>query len=53
MIDREGRAHMSGNRFAVLGEDVDRLDPVAHQRRRLVLVSQNPDSVGSDHGPRH
>ena len=40
---------MSGNRFAVLGEDVelDRLDPVARPRRRLVLVSQNP--VGSDH----
>ena len=47
--DREGQAHMSGNRFAVLGEDVDRLDPVARPRRRLVLVSQNPEFVGSDH----
>ena len=47
--DREGQAHMSGNRFAVLGEDVDRLNPVARPRRRLVLVSQNPDFVGSDH----
>ena len=47
--DREGQAHMSGNRFAVLGEDVDRLNPVARPRRRFVLVSQNPDFVGSDH----
>ena len=49
--DREGQVHMSGNRFAVLGEDVelDRLDPVARPRRRLVLVSQNPDFVGSDY----
>ena len=33
------------------GDDVesDRLDPVARPRRRLVLVSQNPDFVGSDH----
>ena len=46
--DREGQAHMSGNRFAVLGEDVDRLDPVARPRWRLVLVSQSPDFVGSD-----
>ena len=46
--DREGQAQMSGNRFAVLGEDVE-LDPVARPRRRLVLVSQNPDFVGSDH----
>ena len=49
--DRGGQVHMSGNRFAVLGEDVelDRLDPVARPRRRLVLVSQNPDFVGSNH----
>ena len=40
--DREDQAHMSGNRFTVLGEDVDRLNPVAR-------VSQNPDFVGSDH----
>ena len=45
--DREGQARMSGNRCAVLGDDVvsERLDPVACPRRRLVLVSQNPDFV--------
>ena len=25
------------------------MDPVAHPRRRLVLVSQNPDFVSNDH----
>ena len=42
--DHEGQARMSGNRFAVLGEDVefDRLDPVARPRR-------NPGFVGSNH----
>ena len=28
--------------------ELDRLDPLARPRRRLVLVSQNPDFVGSD-----
>ena len=53
--DREGQAQMSGNRFAVLGEDVelDRLDPVARPRRRLVLVSQNPEFAATRVGPRH
>ena len=50
--DRESQARMSGNRYAVLSDDAEeseRHSPVARPRLRLLLVSQNPDPVASDH----